>query len=361
MPTLNFSTYRNRPLKILNYQLDFANRQFLFSEVLDFEPPFGSIQVSALGQAGERYNRLFNKTCAPQLAAVIFGLTEQPRALDWYFPIVNFLTPAEIERFDQFRASIAEQVNFDLHLVAEGQTDLTSFLPLEVRQIIAGHLAEIFFFRPDILERFLSAPRHILLYTTPQAFKDDGGEAGGTYQADRQCVQLVLSRVFEGYSGGTPGVAPFLHEFGHMLDHFDAGSGRMGSSAGLLPGLRVSDGPLYTPQARALFIKGKRLERDRYQARYLGLANPSDPLPIGHPYVFQNDTEFIAGYFEMFFRNPHYFAQLNPDLFNAFAELLGYDTRRAWKEDFAFYVNGNRQFYRSGERPWRHGLTVPDS
>src|SRR6185503_5052686 len=146
-----------------------------------------------------------------------------------------------------------------------------------------------------------------------------------------------------------------------MLDFFDAGPGRLGKeSSGFLPGLRPSDGALYRPRARESFVKGKRLERDRYLARYTGLANPADPLPIGHPYVFQNDTEFIAGYFEMFFRNPHYFAGSNPDLFNAFVEVFGYDTRRAWQRDFAFYVDENRKFYRSGERPWPPGITVPN-
>jgi hypothetical protein len=109
-----------------------------------------------------------------------------------------------------------------------------------------------------------------------------------------------------------------------------------------------------------LFVKGKRLERDRYLARYTGLAAPADPLPIGHPYVFQNDTEFIAGYFEMFFRNPHYFASSNPDLFEAFVEVFGCDTRRAWERDFPFYVDENRKFYRSGQRPWPPGITLSE-
>lgn len=126
---------------------------------------------------------------------------------------------------------------------------------------------------------------------------------------------------------------------------------------GLYPGLRASDGEIFTPRARELFIKGKRLELDRYLARFHG--DLSQPMPIGNPYVFQNDGEFVAGYLEAFFRNPNYIAAQNPDLFNAYVELFGYDTRRAWPEDFPHYVNVNRNFYNSGQTPPKTRLTIP--
>src|SRR5690606_22781476 len=107
-------------------------------------------------------------------------------------------------------------------LLGENHVDLTPRLPLDSRAIIAGHLAELFFFREDILERLLSTTRHIRLYPTTRAFTQDGGVAGGDYNPSGECIQLLLSRLYEGFSQPTPGVAPFLHEFGHMLDHFDA-------------------------------------------------------------------------------------------------------------------------------------------
>ena len=134
----------------------------------------------------------------------------------------------------------------------------------------------------------------------------------------------------------------------------------MGRSEGLLPGLSPRDGSLFNPRARTLFINGKRLELERYLARYQGSSNSSSMLPIGHPYVFQNDGEFIAGYFEMFFRNPNYFASQNSDLYTAFVELFGYDPRNAWKQDFPFYIDQNRTFYLSGQRPWKPQLTIPN-
>ena len=108
---------------------------------------------------------------------------------------------------------------------------------------------------------------------------------------------------------------------------------------------------------RELFLKGKALEARRYKALLDGRAQPGDLLPVGHPYVFQNDTEFCAGYFEMFFRNPHYLAARNPDLHAAYVALFGYDPRACWPEDFPFYVEQNQAFYRSGERPWPLGIT----
>jgi Mlc titration factor MtfA (ptsG expression regulator) len=204
----------------------------------------------------------------------------------------------------------------------------------------------------------LSAPLRIWLYFTQKDFIRDGGAAGGNFSLEKGGIQLVLSRLFEGYNGKTPGVAPFLHEFGHLLDHFDAAQGRLSNSHGTLPGMRPDEGTIYSPKARELFMKGKALEMERYA--YLQERDYSDdtPLPIGHPYVFQNNTEFIAGYFEMFFRNPHYFAEQNPDLYDSFVLTFGQDPRKVWIEDFPFYIQQNQGFYQGGQRPPRHGLTI---
>lgn len=278
------------------------------------------------------------------------------REMNRYFPITNMLAETEIDEFHQLILHIAEHHNFDLQLISENKNNLTE-IPNAVRYLIAGHLAEIFFYRKNILEKFLSQPRHFQIYTTPESFHQDGGVAGGCYNPSRESIQLVMSRLFEGYQNSTPEVCPFLHELGHMLDCFDAGTGSMKRSEGLYPGLNPKDGDLYNPLARDLFIKGKRLELDRYLALERG--DFSAPVPIGHPYVFQNDGEFAAGYLEMFFRNPHYFAKQNIDLFNAYVELFGYDTRKVWKEDFPHYVNANRKFYLSGQKPSKTRLTIP--
>lgn len=312
--------------------------------------------MSHLQSASAKFNTLTDGQCRPQAAALTFDTTGDLRALDHYFPILRILD--DIDSFYQLVQHIAYHPNFDLQLVGADKTNLTTQMPASVRHLVAGHLAEVFYFRQDILARFLSNPRHFQLYVTSEAFQKDGGVAGGCYNPSRECIQLVMSRLFEGFNGVTPGVCPFLHELGHMLDAFDPGSGSMKRGEGLYPGLRISDGDVFNPKARTLFLKGKRLELTRYLSRQTG--DLSQPNPVGHPYVFQNDGEFLAGYLEMFFRNPHYFAAQNIDLFMAYVELFGYDTRRAWSEDFPHYVNANRSFYASGQVPPKTGLTIPE-
>lgn len=329
---------------------------------LDCGPEVGAVSVWALAEAAPRYAELTQGACQPQIAAVVFDASGNPRSLDHYFPLARVLAGAERDRFDALGQSIASHPGFDLRLFGPGRADLTDRLPLSARRLVAGHLAETFFYRPDLLERLLSAPRRFYLYTTHAAYAGDGGQAGGCYNPEREALQMVLARLFEGFFDEWPGVAPFLHEFGHMLDFFDAGSGRMRPVGdGLLPGLSPADGAVFTPSARGLFLRGKRLEYDRYLARLEGRAAPGDPPPVGHPYVFQNDTEFCAGYFEMFFRNPHYLAAQNPDLHAGLVALFGYDPRRCWPRDFPFYVESNRKFYASGELLWPLGLTPPEA
>jgi hypothetical protein len=351
-----FTRYRNQRVTNTPVGLELGGRTLGPDESLDFGDPVGVVPARDLTRAAEAHLRLTGGDCPAQLAALAYA-AGATRALDWYFPLTSALDDAEVADFYRLVVALVRHPHLDVRLIDEHSAPL----PADSHAIVAGHLAEIFFCRRHILDRLLSEPRHFRLNATPRAFEQDGGVAGGNFSPEKECIQLLLSRLYEGFGGPTPGVAPFLHEFGHMLDFFDAGAGRIGRSRGLLPGLRPSDGPIYTPKARRLFLKGKRLELDRYLRRYHGDGAAGEPLPIGHPYVFQNDTEFIAGYFEMFFRNPHYFAAQNPNLYQSFVELLRQDPRCAWPEDFRFYVDENRAFYlTSGQRPWAPGLTVPE-
>jgi hypothetical protein len=356
----SFHRLRNQSVRIHDHHLEIGNVSFQVDDQLDFEGSLGVVSVRSILEAAEGFATLTRDTGPLQLGLLAFTATSKYRALDLYFPITQMLTEPEIERFYQLAQSIAGHPHFDLQLLGERRANLSVQMPPGIQQVVAGQIAEAFFHRGELLERFLATPRHIQLYATPKAFEQDGGAAGGDYNPQRESIQLVLARLFEGFFGETAGVCPFLHEFGHMLDHFDAATGRMGRSEGLLPGLSPRDGSLFNPRARALFIKGKRLELERYLARHQGLSKATSSLPIGHPYVFQNDGEFIAGYFEMFFRNPNYFASQNQDLYAAFVELFGYDPRNSWKRDFPFYIEQNRSFYFSGQRPGPPHLTIPN-
>ena len=324
-------------------------------------PACAPAPVAGLIACAERYAALTGADNPAQLPALLFDLNGDPWPLVHYFPAAGIVPDARRAAHFAQVSAVAAHPNFDLRLIGERRQDLTALLPASGRWLAAGHLVEALGQRPDILAAFLGRPRHFRLYTSGPAFEQDGGIAGGDYDAARERVQLGLSRLFEGFRERRPGVAPFLHELGHMLDAFDAATGGMGRGSGLLPGLAPSDGALFDAEARRLFLAGKALEARRYAAMQRGSVRPraGAELPIGHPYVFQNDGEFIAGYFELFLRTPNRIAALNPDLFGGFARLLRQDPRPAWPEDFAFYVRENEAAYLSGAPLAPAGITVP--
>jgi hypothetical protein len=310
-----------------------------------------------------RYAELDGSSNPAPLPALLFDSTGDPWPLSHCFPTFAVLDhAARAQRFARIGA-IAAHPHLDLRLIGERRRDLTSHMPASARWIVAGHLVEVLGEQAGMLDALLSQPRHIRLYTSATAFARDGGVAGGDYDPRRERIQLGLARLFEGFYAMRPGVAPLLHELGHMLDALDVASGRMTHGQGLLPGLDPRDGPLYDADARHAFVAGKALERARYEAIRLGAAQPNAgaSLPIGHPYVFQNDGEFIAGYLELFFRTPNRFATLNPTLYAGFATLLRQDPRPAWPEDFGWYAQENQAVYLRGEPLAPAGISVPDA
>jgi hypothetical protein len=319
------------------------------------------VPVAALAAWAARYAALAGGANPAQLPALLFDANGDPWPLTHYFVTAAALPDAARAAFFAQVAAVGMHPNLDLRLIGERRHDVTAHMPASARWLAAGQLVELLGQRPDILTAFLSRPRHVRVYTTGAAFAHDGGVAGGDYDAQRERVQLGLARLFEGYHGALPGVAPLLHELGHMLDAFDPATGGMGWGRGLLPGLAPGDGALYDAEARRLFVTGKALEARRYAAIQTSAARPraDGELPIGHPYVFQNDGEFIAGYLELFWRTPHRFAALNPDLYAAFSTLLRQDPRRARLEDFAYYVRENESVYQTGAPINPAGISIP--
>ena len=138
-------------------------------------------------EALQRYEQLTDRQCQPQPAALNFDLSGDVQSLNHYFPIVKMLSASEINAFHQLVQHIAQHPNFNIKLIGKDRADITDKLPNSARHLVAGHIAEIFFFRQNMLARFLHTPRHFQLYTTPEAFKQDGGIAGGCYNPNRQC------------------------------------------------------------------------------------------------------------------------------------------------------------------------------
>jgi hypothetical protein len=356
---LQFSECYYQPVSAAWHGVQAGDYKLAQSDRLECGMAIGTLTGAELRRGLANYARQTRAGYRPPLAALVYCITGAPAALDTCFPLAGTLGADDRAAFHALAGRLASTL--DIRLFDAGWRDVTDDLPRDAAYLIAGQIAEIFVYRQDILERLQAAGPCFRLYTTPGAFAQDGGVAGGCYNPASGSVQLLLARLYEGFYAPTPGVAPLLHEFGHLLDHFDAGSCILGASSGLLPGLRPTDGAIYTPLAREQFLEGKRIELERYLRRYVGAAMAEDPLPIGHPYVFQNDTEFIAGYLEMFFRNPHAFAGLNPSLYAGFAALLRQDPRAAWAADFPFYIAENQRFYHSGQLPGRPGLTLPNN
>ncbi|MBI1278718.1 MAG: hypothetical protein GC179_11380 [Anaerolineaceae bacterium] len=388
MTTLKWSEVYYKPLNLYAYSgtadgLSVGDIKIDFDKPVNFEDRNDEVSIDALMKSAFWLRQISSDSCQPQLAYHVFSATHRPSYLETYFPLVKSLDKDSRHHFHETITKVLLHLGFELQLLklarvstqgtwSSSTSTLKSILNYPndnifvdcirvnpaIAYLVAGHIVELFFFRQDFLDRLLQSKIHILLYTDQDSFKADGGVAGGCYNPERGCVQLVVSRLFEGFNQPTPGVFPFLHEFGHMLDFFDAGTAKHElTSSGWLPGMRPSDGEIYSPEARKTFIAGKRLEMQCYDRQ---VENPdgTDPLPIGHPYVFQSNSEFIAGYLEMFFRNPHYFAAQNPDLFDGFAQLFRQDPRHYWASDFPFYIEQNRAFYHSGQRPRPSGLKL---
>ncbi|HEX9056048.1 MAG TPA: hypothetical protein VF818_00815 [Ktedonobacterales bacterium] len=319
------------------------------------------VAVSAVMQWTERYAALTHAANPAQLPALLFDASGDPWPLAHYFPGAGILADEQRAAWFAQVGAVAAQPQLDVRLMGESQHDVTSELPASARWLVAGHVVEVLGQRPDILQAFLSRSRKIRLYTSARAFEDDGGIAGGDYDAANERVQIGLGRLFEGFGGQRPGVAPFLHELGHMFDAFHVATGELGRAMGLLPGLAPEDGPLYDAEARRLFSEGKALEARRYEDLRSARAGAGADraLPIGHPYVFQNDGEFIAGYLELFLRTPRRFAALNPQLYGALARLLRQDPRAAWPEDFGYYVRENEAAYLPGKPLGPSGISIP--
>jgi hypothetical protein len=360
MNTLNWNDFFCRTISYsrLGNGIRLGSLRVEQEDILDFGETIGKVSARELRAAMSGFECVTEGKFQPQLAFYMFMVTRRSRLLDSYFPLLRALNEQEQGVFYDLVQRIMLNPGFSIQLRDETQSDIIAQVPT-IAYLIGGHLAELFYFRTDMVEQLLRATCRVRLYISQKAFAADGGMAGGCYNPRMSSVQLVLSRLFEGFSDKTPGVFPFLHEFGHLLDFFDAGTALSTmTSSGFLPGMRPTDGELYSAAARNWFIEGKRVELERYSLLCKGQRNLA-PLPIGHPYVFQNDTEFIAGYLEMFFRNPNYFAEQNEILFKGFSTVFKQDPRAYWKQDFPFYVEQNRGFYLSGQRPPQPGITIP--
>ena len=190
----HFHAYRHQAVKVTRDQIEIAGHIFSRSESLNCGEGIGTVPFEEIAQIATYYDGLTQGEYRPQVAALVCAVTKNPQALDLYFPIVKLLNEAETREFHQLVRDLAHHPELDLQLWGENHTPITDQMQSDIAYLVAGHLAEIFFYRRDILERFLSRPRHIRLYVTRRAFVDDGGQAGGDYDPGTESLQLVLAR-----------------------------------------------------------------------------------------------------------------------------------------------------------------------
>ena len=275
------------------------------------------------------------------LAGLVFDTTAELDALGHFLPLIPQLNPAQRQ---QFRTKLNE-------LFADRRLQITlwrerSVIPatLSMRALIAGQLLLCFWQRPDVLELVVASQPKFALYTDATSYARAGGVGGGCYVVEAHQILLQVERLYEGFFTPIPDVCPLLHELGHLLDGTAMRVQKSGVCRGELPGMTASE--------LAEFGAGKRAEYRCYQAWYHGRPPQDGQMPLGHPYVFQTDGEFLAGHWEMFWRNPHSMATTSPQLFAALCRYTRQDPRQFVTTDYLGYVRGNREFYQSGERPW---------
>jgi hypothetical protein len=341
--TGEFERFKHLPVRVNGESAGLGERDLTLTDTLNFGD-LGSVPVAQLADRAVCYHRLTGLGRTPQVAALLFDCTGDPRFLDQYLPLALEPQGTSKAEFTAVARRIAAHPHLELRLTSEGGVDRTADLPNSARWIIAGYLLEALWERRDLLEHLLSAPREVRLYTSELAIEDSNGLPRGEYHHGRHSIELTLAQLYTGFHGEVPGVAPFLHALGHLLDDCDS-RGRMGGANGVLLGMGRRDGALRSPQVFDLFRHGKRLEMHRYNRFRRGSARLGDPMPVGQPCLFGDDREFVAGYFELFFRAPRYFAAQNPVLYAAFALLLRRDPRRSSSRDCSLYVDQSRATY----------------
>lgn len=275
------------------------------------------------------------------LAAHVFQITKELTSLAHFFPILDILDQSDRT---SFRTRLNALLQSPLVSITYRTAHGIEVPPLIVRAIILAQIVSCFWCRAEIVDALCRTRPRFAIFAHRQQYEQAGGVGGGCYIPDEHCIMLEVNRLFEGFYTPHPNVSPFLHEFGHMLDGTHMRLNQLPHCQGRLP-------LMYDDEMNA-WQRAKQLEVQCYTAWYHRRPPASGQMPLGHPYVFQNDGEFLAGHWEMFWRNPHAMAQRTPHLFAAFERYTNQDPRTWLSHDYTGYVEGNTAFYRSGQQPW---------
>lgn len=275
------------------------------------------------------------------LAALIFQASKEFTCLAHFFPLLRSCSDETRGSFRQDLNALLQRPELQIVYVTDNGPIPA---PLVLRVLVSAQILCCFWQRKAVIELLMRSKPSVHLFANHALYTRAGGVGGGCYSVESHRIMLEASRMFEGFFTLHPNVSPFLHEFGHMLDGTHMRTHQLPHCQGRMPGMDAT----HIQQWRL----AKATEYALYMAWYHHRPPTHGQTPIGHPYVFQNDGEFLAGHWEMFWRNPHSMAAMSPALFSAFVAYTNQDPRTSLAEDYMGYVRDNVRFYHSGAQPW---------
>lgn len=279
------------------------------------------------------------------LAGLVFQVSKELSSLGHFFPLIHTLNDTQRTEFRVRLNALLQSPQISISYTTLAGVIAT---PIILRVLVLGQIVSCFWGRPEIISALQRTKPSVALYANHQLYERAGGVGGGCYLPSEHHIMLEANRLFEGFYTPTPTVSPFLHEFGHMLDGTHMRINQLPHCVGRLP--------LMHDDVLPMWQKAKYREVQCYTAWYHQRPPSDGQMPLGHPYVFQNDGEFLAGHWEMFWRNPYAMAQQTPYLFDALKSYVNQDPRDSLTHDYLGYIEGNRAFYQSGQRPWPAGI-----
>lgn len=276
----------------------------------------------------------------PPLSVVLIEHSPDLRFMATITPLITAIQGPARQAFLALLNQIGHDPRLQVHIYGKA-TDVAP--PTFLRLVVALQLASCFWLRPDIIATVLNTHPQVEWSVDRAHYAQSGGIGGGCYVPGRHTIMLESSRSCEGFRTPTPSVSPLLHEMGHLLD----------ATAQRLHGWRTPRGELpgMTTTQRTAWYHAKQHEVARYR-RWCAQPDRVTDVPFGHPYVFQNDGEFVAGYWELFWRSPALMRTHAPLMYHVLCEYVQFDACRAQPVDYTGYFHDNQQTYATAQATW---------
>jgi hypothetical protein len=275
----------------------------------------------------------------PPLSVLLAEHTPALQILHHFVPLISHLHGAPRQQFLATLNHVGNDQRLRVHL---HRTNAERAPAQWLRLCVTLQLTCCFWARPDILATVLASQPTFAFFVTQTDYLQAGGVGGGCYLPSTHTIMLVTDRLCEGYRTTVPSISPLLHELGHLLDGTCMRQNGWNHPRGELPNMTL-------PQRKAWY-RAKQQEVTTYQ--YWQAHHDTSQIPFGHPYVFQTDGEFLAGYWELFWRSPRLLQLHVPELYAVLHEYVQFDVQRNQPADYTGYHVANQQSYANGERHW---------